>query len=332
MEKNVKLSSTEIAALWTVYMQDSAFRCFLKHFLNTVQDEEIKPILQLSLDETESHLEKISNIFKEENFPIPSGFSDDDIDLTAPSLFNDSFALSFVYSNAAIGLMGYGKLTATIARKDVLEFFSNCLMGVNNLYKKSVNLMLSKGIYDRPPTIPYPNKVDFIDDKSFLTGWLGKRRPINVIELTELFFNIERNFFGVVVLTGFSQVVEDKEIREYFIKGKDFAEKQAAILNEILKEEDLLGTTPVGMEVTDSTTAPFSDKLMLYMVTSLNSTAIGFMGFGLGTSMRRDLGAHYARIMMEIMKFSEDGANLMINRNWLEQPPQAPNRDSLVNH
>ena len=328
MNTNERLSSTEIAALWSVYMQESASRCFLKYFLNTVQDEEITSVIQLALDEVESHLEKITNIFKKEDFPVPTGFSDNDIDLTAPPLFYDLFALSYVYGNARIGLLGIGKMTSNIAREDVLDLFSNLLTRTNKLYKKSVNLMLSKGIYDRPPKIPYPDKVEFVDDQSFLTGWLGKRRPLNVIELTELFFNIERNYFGILSLTGFIQVVKDKEVKEYFKRGKDLAEKQTTMFNDILKEDDLLGTIPVSMEVTNSTTAPFSDKLMLYMITSLNATAIGFMGFSIGSAMRRDLGTHYSRIMLNIIKYSEDGANLMIEKSWMEQPPQAPDRNA----
>lgn len=329
MENTIRLSSTEQSALWTVYMQDSASRCFLKHFLNTVQDEEIKPIIIEALNYAESHLEKITNIFTEETFPIPSGFSDNDIDLTAPPLYYDLFALSFIYGNARLGLVLYGKLTSNIARNDVLDLFSTFITETNNLYKKSLNLMLSKGIYDRPPKIPYPNKVDFVEDQSFLTGWLGERRPLNVIELTELFFNIERNYFGVLLLTGFIQVVKDKDIMEYFKKGKDLAEKQAIIFNDILRKDDLLGTVPVTMEVTDSTTSPFSDKLMLYMITTLNSAGIGLIGFSLGASMRRDLGAHYSKILVELMKFLEDGANLMIKRGWMEQPPQSLDRNSL---
>lgn len=286
--------------------------------------------MQLALNHSESHIETITNIFMKEGFPIPDGFSDNDIDLSAPPLYYDVYALSFVYGMSKIGLKAYGTITSTIARNDILEFFSVCLTRTNELFKKSINLMLSKGIYDRPPKIPYPKKVEFVENQSFMTGWFGERRPLNTIELTNIFFNIERNYFAILLLTGFTQVVKDKEIREFFKRGKDISEKQISIFNKILREEDLLGTVPVTLDVTESTTSPFSDKLMLFIITSLNSSGIGYVGDALGVSMRRDLGTHYSRLIIELMKFSEDGANLMINRRWMEQPPQAPNRKTLV--
>ena len=46
MEKsNIKLSSAEIAVLWKTYIQNTAMRCFYKHFLQHLQDDEIKSII-----------------------------------------------------------------------------------------------------------------------------------------------------------------------------------------------------------------------------------------------------------------------------------------------
>jgi hypothetical protein len=39
-----------------------------------------------------------------------------------------------------------------------------------------------------------------------------------------------------------------------------------------------------------------------------------------------DLAAQYHRLMAEIEQFAEDGANIMIEKGWLEQPPKAPDR------
>jgi hypothetical protein len=327
---NTRLSATEMSALWTTYIQDSMSACFLKYFLHHLQDGEIKPIVEKALFISQQHMEDIKNIFLQEDFPIPHGFSNDDINLSAPPIYNDTFALSFVYGMSRIGLVSYGMITSTIARDDALTFFSNCLRSTNELYEKSTKLMLEKGIYDRPPQIPYPQKVEFVDKQSFLTGWFGDRRPINSIELTNIFFNIERNYFATLLLVGFTQVATDKNIKQYFTEGRILSEKQIVILNDILKAEDLLGTVPVRMEVTDSTISPFSDRLMMFLVTSLSAAAITFIGSSISASARRDLGVHYSRIMLEIIQYTEDGTNLMIDRGWMQQPPQAPNRKSLV--
>ncbi|WP_221564949.1 DUF3231 family protein [Alkalihalobacillus sp. TS-13] len=321
-----KLSSTEIASLWSTYIYDSASICFFKHFLQHLQDEEIISIVNEALNFSQMHMKNIENIFKEEKFPIPLGFSDNDVNFSAPALFGDLYALSFVYGMSRIGLCNNGILTSNVARDDVLELFSQIQASTNELYKKSVRYMLSKGIYDRPPIIPYPHKVEFIEKQSFLTGWFGERRPINSVELTEVFFNIERNYFGILLLYGLIQVVDDKEINQYLKRGKDLANKQVDYLNNLLKEEDLLGTVPVEMEVTDSKISPFSEKLIMFLVTTLNATSFTYFGHALSVSMRRDLVANYSKLLTEVMAYAEDGFNIMIDRGWMEKPPGALQR------
>ncbi|GAA3332464.1 hypothetical protein GCM10020331_092700 [Ectobacillus funiculus] len=38
----------------------------------------------------------------------------------------------------------------------------------------------------------------------------------------------------------------------------------------------------------------------------------------------------YSRLLIEILKFAEDGANIMISEGWLEQPPMAVDRKKLA--
>ncbi|WP_408008139.1 DUF3231 family protein [Pseudalkalibacillus sp. A8] len=84
---NIRLSSPEIGGLWGTFIQEKMSVCLLKYFLHHIKDEEIKAILQKSLDISFAHLQQISKIFSEENIPLPHGFSDEDIDLSAPPLF-----------------------------------------------------------------------------------------------------------------------------------------------------------------------------------------------------------------------------------------------------
>ncbi|MEK1829459.1 DUF3231 family protein [Priestia megaterium] len=91
----------------------------------------------------------------------------------------------------------------------------------------------------------------------------GKKRPLNAVELTEIFFNIERNYFSVLLCMGLLQVIKDKEIKNYIKDGMEISKKQINFFNDLLKKEELLGTVPVSMEVTTSTVSPFSDKLIV---------------------------------------------------------------------
>jgi hypothetical protein len=326
----VGLSSTEIAGLWATYINDSLSICLSKHFLQQTNNEDVKPLIKLTLDISQKHIEEIKNIFEKENFPIPKGFSDEDIDLSAPPLFFNLFPVSYTYGMSRMGLMSYSMLISNVAREDVRSFFSECLTSTLDLYNTSVDLMLSKGIYDRPTMIPYPDKVEFVKKKEiFLSKWFEKKRPLNVLELSEIFFNIERNYFALVLLTGFIQVVKDEQIKKFLTKGKDLAQKQIQFLNHTLIKEDLLGTVMVNSEVSTSTVSPFSEKLIMNLVTILNTQAITYIGHALATSARVDLATEYSKLIPEILQFGKEGTDILIDRGWMEEPPHAPNRKEL---
>ncbi|MBO1510937.1 DUF3231 family protein [Metabacillus bambusae] len=329
-EHNIQLTTPEITALWTTYMQNSATICFYKHFLHYLQDLKIKPIVEEALLLEQAYIKKIETIFVEENFPIPKGFSDNDVDLSAPPLYTDLFALSFVYRVGQMTIPHFSTALSKVARTDVVTFFDECQKSSTELYKRSLNLMLSKGIYDRPPKIPYPNEVEYIKkSQSLLSLWFGDKRPLNAPELGEIFYTIERNYIGLLLLMGLIQGMKDKEIKEYLIKGKKLSEKQIDIFNKILKEEEHLGNIPVSMEVTDSTVSPFSDRLIMFLIVSTTAAGIHLTAYTMSVSLRKDLLAHYSVIMAEIMTYCNEGLEILINRHWMEQPPQPINRHDL---
>ena len=324
---HASLTSPEISGLWKVYMQNTAMQCVMKHFLLHVQDSEIKPILEEQAGLLQGYNEQVRNIFNQENFPVPRGFNDEDMNPTAPALFSDLYALSFVYRFNQMCLSDYATTATKVARQDVVDFFYGCLQSTAALFKKALNLMLSKGIYDRPPKMNYPHKIEFIEKPdSLLEIWFGEKRPLNAFELGEIFYIIERNYIGILLLMGFIQVVQDKEIKEYLIDGKKLAEKQIEIFNKVLIDEAHLGNIPVSMEVTDSRIAPFSDRLMMFLISSTVSTGIYLTAYALSTAMRKDIAAHYASIMKDIMVYGEKGFRLTIEKGWSEQPPQAFDR------
>ncbi|GAA3333748.1 hypothetical protein GCM10020331_099020 [Ectobacillus funiculus] len=59
--------------------------------MHHLQDEEIKPLTKVALEISEGRLDKIKQIFIKENFPVPRGFAEDDVNLSAPPLFHDIF-------------------------------------------------------------------------------------------------------------------------------------------------------------------------------------------------------------------------------------------------
>ncbi|WP_243297522.1 DUF3231 family protein [Bacillus litorisediminis] len=327
---NIELTCTEIGGLWGIYMQESMSLCFLSYFLHHLQDEEILPLAKEALQISKGRLEKTKSILLEENFPLPVAFSDGDVNLAAPPLFNDIFTLSYIYMMNRLGMINYSYVASNNVRLDVLDFFIECLHTSAEMFNKAVKLMLSKGIYDRPPKMNYPKEIEFIQKESFLSGFMGKKRPINAIELSEIFFNIERNYFSVIIMLGFAQVIKDKKLKEYILKGKKISEKQISLFNKLLMEKDLLGTVTVSMEVTDSTVSPFSDKLIFSMINILNSVDISLISHALSVSMRSDLTAQYSKIITEVMIYAKDIFDILVEKKWLEQPPLTTNRKKLI--
>lgn len=328
---NIELTCTEIGGLWGVFIQESMSTCFLKYFLHHLQDEEIKPLAKEALQISLERLEKIKNFFLAENFPLPAGFSDSDVNLSAPQLFHDAFALSYIYMMNRLGMINFSYTASNNVRLDVLDFFSECIHTSTEMFGKAVKMMLSKGIYDRPPKMNYPKEIEFVQKESFISGIIGSKRPLNAIELSEIFFNIERNYFSVLIMLGFAQVIKDKKLKNHIIKGKAISEKQISFFNNLLVEEDLLGTVTVSMEVTDSTVSPFSDKLILSMINILNSVDISLISHALSLSMRTDLSAKYSKIIAEVMMYAKDTNDIVIDKKWLEQPPLVTNRKKLIN-
>ncbi len=330
-EHNIQLTTPEIAALWTTYIQNSATMCFYKHFLQHVEDSEIEHVLKESLYLEERYNEEIRKIFTKESLPIPDAFSDKDVNLVAPPLYTDLFALSFAYRVGQMTVPHYATVLTKIARSDVVAFFSECLKTSTKHYKHALNLMLDKGIYDRPPKIPYPKKVQYIQDQQTILGtWFGDKRPLNVMELGEIFYVIERNYIGMIMLIGLIQVMRDQEIKVYLEKGKKLAEKQVDVFNKVLKKEEHLGNIPVSMEVTDSIVSPFSDRLILFLITTTSSAGLFLLAYAMSTSMRKDLNMHYSTIMLDVAKYGEEGLEMLIKRGWMEQPPQSVDRSKLL--
>lgn len=329
--QNIRLTAAEIGNLWNQYLTDSLAVCVLKYYVNKVEDAEIRPVIDFALGLSEQHVQRITEIFKNENYPIPQGFTDEDVNLDAPRLFTDTFYLIYLQNMSRIGLIGYSLALPLMVRSDVCDFYNECLSTTTQLTEKVKNVILSKGIFTRPPYIPVPEMVDFVKKQSFLTGWFGDRRPLEAMEITQLFLCILTNVFGKALVMGYSQAAKSQEVREYMIRGKNIADKHVEVFTGLFRENDLSLPQTWDSEVMDSTVPPFSDKLMMFHTRVLSMAGVGNYGTGIATSVRHDIAAHYTRLAAEFAHYGEDGINIMIDNGWMEEPPHAANRKTLTN-
>ena len=189
---NIRMTSAEISSLWIQYLADSGAACVLKYFIKKTEDTEILPVLKYALQLTESHMLTIDEIFKREEFPTPVGFTEKDVIPDAPRLFSDPMHLNFVKNTAKSGMIAYGLCISLAARADVRQFYRKCLVESSDLDERVTQVMLSKGLYVRPPYITVPDRVEYVASEKFLGSIFGKQRPLNAMEITHLFLNASR--------------------------------------------------------------------------------------------------------------------------------------------
>jgi hypothetical protein len=302
----------------------------MKHAIEKAEDTEIRDVLESAFHLSQSYVEKMKQIFIDEGFPIPHGFTDEDVNLKAPRLFSDSFWLMYTNKMSIHGLTGYAVALTTATRSDIRDFYTQVNHSTMELYNKTLNLKLSKGLFVRPPYISTPEKIDFVKKQSFLTGWFGERRPINAVEISHIDFNLKKSILKEALMLGFAQVSQSKDVRDFISRAKELSSKHIETFRTILTENNLSSSPSWESEVTDSTIAPFSDKLLLFHTQVLVNYAIGYYGAGLGGSFRRDLAAKLTKVIGEDLLLVEDGINIMIDHGWLEQIPQADDREELV--
>ncbi|WP_443259553.1 DUF3231 family protein [Virgibacillus sp. L01] len=329
--ENQEMTSSEITQLWAAYMNDSALECKLQYFLGKVSDGEVQPLVQQALDLSQSHLIKLRAIFTNDNYPIPYGFKPtEDVDINAPKLYSDDYILRYLHQGAQIALEAYSISLSMAGRVDVFNYFSECVYEQTGFLKTLITVLQSKGLYINMPYLPKPESYDFVKSQNFLTGYFGERRPLTGSEIVNLFGNYQRNALGSATMIGFSQVAKNTDVRKFLMRGKEISQKHCEIFGSILHEDDVPAPAKMDDTVTDSTTYTFSDKIMMYYSTGLIALSVGFYGSSMSMSPRRDLGATYNRLLNEILKYAEDGANIMIKNQWLEEPPRALDRDELA--
>jgi hypothetical protein len=329
-KSKIQLTSAELSLLWTQYINDSASICMITHFLEKAEDEEVRPIIEFALNGSKNNISFLTDFFKMEKFPVPVGFTEQDVFRDAPRLYSDTFVLMYLRNMSILGLAAGGGALGFSTRPDVVDFFKNVNQTAIGLQDLTRSLMLKQGTYIKSPYVTLPDKVDFVQKQKFLAGFLGNIRPLTVHEITMLFNNIQTNAIGKTLIIGFGQTAQKKDVKQFMMRGKQIAQKHIDLFSDKLKKEDLPAPMIWDAALSDSTIPVFSDKLMMFHIASMNAAGIGNYGTSMAGSPRRDLGILYASLIPEVALYAEDGANIMIKNAWMEEPPQTDDRNQLI--
>ncbi|WP_080846091.1 DUF3231 family protein [Cytobacillus gottheilii] len=326
------LMASEIGILWTSFQNDSMSACILSHMLKYADDKEIKEAIEFALNIATVHIEKLTALFEKEGYAKPTGFTEKDVNLNAPRLFSDAFAVTYINHMAKAGMLGYSGMLAMSGREDIVDYYSKALLETRNLYEKTLKVMIRNGLYVRAPYIPLPSETDYVDSSKYLSGLnpFSKKRPLNSIEISHLFLNIQTNSIGIKLCLAFGQTSPREEVQEYLLRGKQISEKQITVFTKTLLDSNITAPTSPDECVTSSTTQVFSDQLVMFHMSLLSAAGTGNYATAAAASQRSDLAINYERLSFEIARFAKQGADIMIKNNWLEQPPGTIDREMLV--
>ncbi|MGG1369498.1 DUF3231 family protein [Priestia megaterium] len=331
-EKKIYLTSAEIGCLWTSYMNDSMSKYILGYMLKHLNDPDIRPAIQFAYDIAVGHLDQLLTIFEQEQYAIPHGFTEQDVNMEAPWLFSDVFCLTYVNHMAKVGMLAYSGFVSMSAREDIRNFYTKGLVETSTLYNQTTEIAISKGVHSRHPYIEVPKEADYIDSKKYLSGLnpFKNKRPLNAVEISHLYMNVLTNSMGVKLSISFAQTSPSKEIQDYMLRGKDISNKHIQIFADILLENDLATPRLPDVSISNSTTKTFSDKLMMFHMSLLSAAGTGNYATAAAASQRSDLALNYERLSLEIAQYAKSGADIMIKHNWLEQPPGTKDREKLA--
>lgn len=326
----LKLTSSEIGALWGQYVNESMVHQVNKYMISIIEDTSIREVFDNAIKISENQMQQVSNFILNDGFPLPIGFTEADLNPNIGRLFSDIFCLDYLYLMTIHGLNGHIYSLTTSVRKDLRDFFDSCLTDGKNMYQRTVDLLLEKGHFQRDPYFFPRANPEFIDSKKYLDGFWGDKRPLSAIEIGNISLNLKKSIMAKTLGIAFSQIAGSKEIRKFLTDAVQTSNDHIQLLSKKLKDDNLPVPMSWETEITESTDSPFSDKLILFHTGFLFLTSQSYHGLGLAGSMRSDLILGYERIILKDLTVSKNWFDLMIKNKWLEQPPIAPNRKEIA--
>lgn len=326
-----RLTSPEIANLWTHYIRETMGICVIKYMHKNIKDSTIKKVFQTAHTLGQKHLNELKELFIQEDFPIPKGFNEEDVNLDAPPLFTDLFCLHYIHAMSMHAAQSYSLAFTLSIRQDIRDFYYQCNINTMDLYNESLADLVKKNLLEKPPLYSTPDQIHFIRTLDYVTDIFGNKRTMNTLECGNIYFNLEKSSITKGCLIAFRQVCKDKEVSRFLEKCINAANKHLGNFSKLLLEENLHIPRTLDSELTNSNIAPFSDKLMLFHAGSLFAAAISYYGTAAIYSMRADIATLCEKAILDDLLVYGSFGKLMIKKNWMEQPPNADDRKIIKN-
>lgn len=323
-------TSAEIGHLWSSYLAESMSVGMLKHMVAKSKDSDFHDILQLALDISSQRVISMEDVFNSIKHPAPNGFGEKDIEVNAPELFAEAYSVRYTRLMTKFILSNYSIAFSNSSRSDFRKLFSGFIDSSKEVIERADDVLLAKGLFPKSPSITIPDRVEYVQDKSYYGTLFGTHRPLNAVEISNIFTIMEYKVAMRALKLGFSQVTKSDKIREHLNRGLKMADKQLQVLGSFLEDDDLQGPERLNFQVTESKESPYSDRLILFHVTATMAYIISAYGLGLTNTVRKDIALAFGRLMAEIIDYAKDGTDLLIENGWLERVPEIADRKELV--
>lgn len=325
-----QLTAAEMGKLWASYVGNTMGICTISYYLKHVEDSKIKGVLEHALRLSQQFSKEIKIMFEQSNFPIPVGFTDEDVNLDAPRLYFDDFYLFYLQYLGKAGMSIYSVAIPLVTNHSVRDFFVHCLQETTKLMGMVNDLLETKGELQNSPFVQPPDVVDFVNRQSFLNGFFGNVRTLHGLEVAHLYGCINNDCTSKALMLGFIQSVQNEKIKKFLKRGIHINKKHINHLSRKLTEDNIPAPSLIDHLVTKSTTPVFSEKMIVFHKIDMFSMKIREYANGASLNGRTDIGALYAKCQLDVSLYVEDGANIMIDHGWMEQPPLMTNRERLV--
>lgn len=324
MPEKPKMSSSELGAIWMTYHKKSLILRMLEYFIEKSDDQKATDLMSELWNQLHPKIIEMKNALENEGAAVPTGFTKNDVNLEAPNLWDNGFDIMFCRVLKEIS-MGMYVLHLTMSyRQDIIKLYRDMSEITEVFYGHFTQYLLDKNLYTRPTYVTMPKSTDYITDKDYLKGTniFGKKRGLNTVEFGYMYHTIETNITGMQLLNGFIQTTKDEDVKKYFTQGRELSKEIINETSDFLLENNIQPPATPGGTVTNSTIAPFSEKLMMFCNYILCGLTLGAGGFSAGFSLRNDLQIDNAIIAKDTFQYQRNGVKLMISKGWLEEPPK----------
>lgn len=324
MAEKPKITSSEIGTLWQTYREKTFILRLLEYLIPNADDQEAEKIMTNLYKNLDAYVEKIKHLFENEGAAVPIGFSSQDVNIHAPKLFENSFDIMFVRTIKEVSMALYTLNMGKSYREDIINIYKDLTAITQGCYNECTQYLLERDILTRPPFIPMPISCEYINDLNYLNGFnlMGNARQMNTVEFSSIYHGMETNKIGMIIMSAFAQVAQEKEVQKYFHKGMEISKKVVKEFSKILLDDDISPTLSSGGNINNSKNSPFSDKLMMYCNFLLCNLSIGGHGFGFAFNLRNDLKMKALLIAKDVVDYAHEGTKLMVKNGWMEKPPE----------